>query len=371
MAFQLPDLNTVPASQLLEELAQRIPHITGQWTDQNPSDPGITLLEMLAWIVEAMAYQANIVPIEAYVSMLRLVLGLAYGSEVRPYARPAASGLDPHYYGLQNCLKLAEQKSPDHDTLREAMYAFHSSRYLALTKDDIETLAFEANGFVLANGFSAQEQVVRADATYNDEAIDLGIVIGDPGLPYLSYSPPTLQRSRALTGNSCTAKLVVDYGTRGDRGLSDDVLALVRDYVSPRTMLGNPISIHLTAFQPMQVRCTVRCLPRQRLDLVAQNIAQSIIDEMQPRSPNRPASTLHSGMPLTPEAIMPALHGVAGIDAVGALSVIPCLAEDWSTLRAGTEPVLPTSIHGQPIDSGGLQIVAVVQVTTKDFGMAL
>jgi hypothetical protein len=371
MTFQLPDLNTVPASQLLDELAQRIPHITGQWTDQNPSDPGITLLEMLAWIVEATAYQANVVPIEAYVSMLRLVLGLAYGAEARPYAEPAAIGLDPHYYGLQSCLKLAEKASPDHDVLREAMYAFNSARYLALTKEDIETLAFESNGYILGQGFSAQEQVVRADARYNGEAIGLGVVIGDPKQPYLRYNPPALQHSRAISGNSCTAKLVVDYGTSVDRGLSDKVLGLVRNYVAPRTMLGNPISIHLTAFQPMQVLCTVRCLPRQRLDLVAENIAQSIIDQMQPRSPNRGASALQFGMPLTAEAIMPALHGVDGIDVVGALDVMPCFPKDLRTIGDGLGPVLPTSIHGQPIDSGGLEIVAAVQVTTKDFGTPL
>jgi predicted phage baseplate assembly protein len=48
--------------QLRDELVRRIPVYTPEWTDHNPSDPGITLLELFAFLGENLLYRFNQIP---------------------------------------------------------------------------------------------------------------------------------------------------------------------------------------------------------------------------------------------------------------------------------------------------------------------
>jgi predicted phage baseplate assembly protein len=58
-----------------------------QWTDLGPSDLGVTLIELFAWLVEGMQYRLNRVPDRTYAAMLNLV-----GVTLDP-ARPAVAML--------------------------------------------------------------------------------------------------------------------------------------------------------------------------------------------------------------------------------------------------------------------------------------
>ncbi|MFD2114160.1 putative baseplate assembly protein [Paenibacillus yanchengensis] len=55
----LPNLDDRTFEQLVQEARQLIPTIFAEWTDENTHDPGMTLLEMLAWHVEMQQYQLN------------------------------------------------------------------------------------------------------------------------------------------------------------------------------------------------------------------------------------------------------------------------------------------------------------------------
>ncbi len=70
-----PSLDDRTYSDLVAEARARIPAITPDWTDHNPSDPGITLLELFAWLSEALIYQADQLPDERYDAFLRLLRG--------------------------------------------------------------------------------------------------------------------------------------------------------------------------------------------------------------------------------------------------------------------------------------------------------
>ncbi|MFP2900080.1 hypothetical protein [Corallococcus sp. 4LFB] len=59
MRFELPELDTPSALELLEEARAGIPGLAPWWTDHNPSDPGITLLELFAWLTEMVLYRAG------------------------------------------------------------------------------------------------------------------------------------------------------------------------------------------------------------------------------------------------------------------------------------------------------------------------
>ncbi len=62
MPLPLPNLDTRRWNDLVDEGQALIPQYTPQWTDHNTHDPGITLMELLAWLVEQDIFRANQVP---------------------------------------------------------------------------------------------------------------------------------------------------------------------------------------------------------------------------------------------------------------------------------------------------------------------
>lgn len=62
MPLPLPNLDTRRWADLVEEASALIPRYAPQWTDHNVHDPGITTIELLAWLVEQSIYRANRIP---------------------------------------------------------------------------------------------------------------------------------------------------------------------------------------------------------------------------------------------------------------------------------------------------------------------
>ena len=50
-----------------------IPRYAPEWTNHNPSDPGITLLELSAWMTDQLIQRLNQVPDKNYVAFLNLL----------------------------------------------------------------------------------------------------------------------------------------------------------------------------------------------------------------------------------------------------------------------------------------------------------
>lgn len=82
---QAPQLDTRNYDQIRRALLARIPRYLPEWTDYNESDPGITLLELFAWLSEQLLFEMNRVPDRAYIKFLKLLgqeLGAAIPSTV-------------------------------------------------------------------------------------------------------------------------------------------------------------------------------------------------------------------------------------------------------------------------------------------------
>src|SRR5699024_2381862 len=59
MPIELPDLDDIVYDTLVASAIAALPGYGSDWTDYNPSDPGITMLEMLAWLTEMLVYRTD------------------------------------------------------------------------------------------------------------------------------------------------------------------------------------------------------------------------------------------------------------------------------------------------------------------------
>lgn len=71
----LPDiqLDDRRFEDLVIEAKRRIPGYTPEWTDLNESDPGITLIELFAWLGEMILWRLNRVPEKNFIKFLELI----------------------------------------------------------------------------------------------------------------------------------------------------------------------------------------------------------------------------------------------------------------------------------------------------------
>lgn len=112
MPIPIPQLNDRDFTSLMDEVRALIPRYNAQWTNFNSSDPGITLLELFAWLCEQMLYRVNRIPLENFTAFLKL-LGVSQ-----------ADG------------------EPLEDAIRRAQ-ALVNERYRMVTADDYEFLILE------------------------------------------------------------------------------------------------------------------------------------------------------------------------------------------------------------------------------------
>ena len=73
MALQAPNLDDRKFQDIVSEARSKIPLYCPKWTDYNLSDPGITLIELFAWMVDMMLYRINRVPEKNYIKFMDLI----------------------------------------------------------------------------------------------------------------------------------------------------------------------------------------------------------------------------------------------------------------------------------------------------------
>ncbi|MEM9490040.1 MAG: hypothetical protein AAGC55_12910, partial [Myxococcota bacterium] len=68
-----PKLDDREFQDIVAEALSLIPRYAPEWTNHNPSDPGITLIELAAWMTEIILYRLNRVPEKNYIAFLNLL----------------------------------------------------------------------------------------------------------------------------------------------------------------------------------------------------------------------------------------------------------------------------------------------------------
>jgi hypothetical protein len=83
MPLQAPNLDDRRFADIVAEAKTLIPRYAPQWTNHSDTDPGITLVQLFAWMTDMMLYRLNQVPERNYLKFLELL-----GIELKP-AQPA------------------------------------------------------------------------------------------------------------------------------------------------------------------------------------------------------------------------------------------------------------------------------------------
>jgi len=84
MSLPLPNLDDRTYADLVEEAISSIPFDYPEWTDRNPSDTGIILIELLAWLTEMVLYRVNQIPDQNLAVFLSLLKGQEWELQTEP-----------------------------------------------------------------------------------------------------------------------------------------------------------------------------------------------------------------------------------------------------------------------------------------------
>ena len=73
MALPVPNLDDRRFQDLVDDAKRLVQQRCPEWTDHNVSDPGVTLIELFAWMSDQLLYRLNRVPDRHYVKFLELL----------------------------------------------------------------------------------------------------------------------------------------------------------------------------------------------------------------------------------------------------------------------------------------------------------
>ena len=73
MSIANNNLDDITYEQLVSDAIRRISSFTNKWTNYNPSDPGITFIELFAFLAEIQIYRLNRIGDDHYKKYLKLL----------------------------------------------------------------------------------------------------------------------------------------------------------------------------------------------------------------------------------------------------------------------------------------------------------
>ncbi|TAM54760.1 MAG: hypothetical protein EPN57_04460 [Paraburkholderia sp.] len=318
MSFDLPNLDVMQAQKVLDQLVRRIPGYAPGWTDHNPSDPGITLLQMLVWIAEGTAYTANAVPLEAYRNMARWVAGLSnalslpsesqYATDF-PYAKYAdTNSQDPPYEALKDALMQMESgERLGYTALQDAVVTYRRAPYLAITPRDLTQLATQVSAFLDAKAKKGVTplHVARLCSRQRGDVTDLFLVNDGPCAYCAPRSEGDATFSIALTSPTDDAQAAAET----------TLVDGVRQYLAARTLLGTALTVNHAQLLYVDVQCQVLCFARERADEVAAAVLTALKAALQPVRTDGGRDWPY-GAPIDETTLMPIIAAVPGVDQV-------------------------------------------------------
>lgn len=250
MPIPQPDLYIKKYKDISDEMLTSIPKYTERWTNHNPSDPGIVILEMLAWISDTILYRIDKAPEEMYLSFLRLIAGSAGFEDVDSLLNKP--DIDCHYKKILTLLKKLEEELENGSKIsieetKPAVLTFLSSRFRAVTEEDFKMLAIEATD-------DSSPKVKRAIVSTKRNKVEVIIV-------------PENWHELLKAEND------VSY---------EKLSKKVSDYLDPRRLIGTVVDVKVPVFTDVIIDASIDISPKLNNDKVKKKIKEEICNFLDP-----------------------------------------------------------------------------------------
>lgn len=342
MPLEIPDLDPLDFQHMTAALRQQIPKYNELWNDFNYSDPGITLMEMLVWVTETLAYRTNRIPRDTYASFLNL-LGGASHDEIEEKLK-TVSPQDPDYREfLKYLLRMNQPPRQSAAEMRAKAVAFFRARYLAVTQEDFEVLAKDTNQVI---GERAM-RVGSATVETRNEIVIVYITPESTGNCYKLCDFKEKQSSMLEHRSTCQTKSSID-STEENRKQEKELLNAVRAYLRPRTLLGTVVKIAVAVCTPITIKLKLLLEVSVNLRTESQNIKQRIVAWLDPIKGGADRRGWPYGHMPTQAEIVDLLLGITTVRRV--IDVAVCV-QPPDTAALQTDIIIPASeeaIEGFP-----------------------
>ncbi|MDQ2961644.1 MAG: hypothetical protein M3R31_00590 [Pseudomonadota bacterium] len=118
-------IDSVRLQALVAELKKTIAAQLPEWTDSNEADPGVTLLELFAWLTENLLYRAHDMPERGRAAALRAITALS--ALAYPITRASTTVTRPYYFSgqLLDAATLQAEQDYHRDKLRRHNRVLH------------------------------------------------------------------------------------------------------------------------------------------------------------------------------------------------------------------------------------------------------
>ncbi|EMS70781.1 hypothetical protein [Ruminiclostridium cellobioparum] len=229
MSLPLQNLDDITFEELVKEAKSLIPVYTSEWTNHNPSDPGITLVELFAWLCEMIIYRIDQIPEKNYLRFLNLLgIQLAEGEEL-------ASGIRRGVQQLSECTRAVTVEDYEMLAYRALMekpdikenFPDISARTICLANRDMEnkksedTEQFGHVSVILI--VSTQNQSDLMKETYN---------IKQYVKQYLSERKVLTNRVHVVDPDYQDIKINMLVAAR-DKKLADTIRSVIEEHIDP------------------------------------------------------------------------------------------------------------------------------------------
>jgi hypothetical protein len=144
-----PKLDDREYEDIVAEALRLIPRYAPDWTHHNPADPGITLIELAAWMTDIILYRLNKVPEKNYVAFLNLL-----GIRLKPPL--AARGV----LQFQLVEGAKQQRVP-------------SGTQVSTTQSDDDSVTFETSRDLVVTNVELDRAFSYFHETYSDNSFNL------------------------------------------------------------------------------------------------------------------------------------------------------------------------------------------------------
>ena len=174
MPIRLPNLDDRRYEDLLAEALGRIPINAPEWTNHNTSDPGITLVELFAFLTEMLIYRLNRVTDANVCKFLKLIDGVARTPAAEQRGMVTKEG--------------SEKLIPLNDEVRDVVLSLRRQDR-AVTAEDFERLALAADPLVKRAYCVPQRQLTQKTAEGRRAKADghVSVVVASSSLSVLQF----------------------------------------------------------------------------------------------------------------------------------------------------------------------------------------